>query len=161
MRWSIRMVGVSACALAVGCGVSASGMGLNPEFAKEARVAYRYLESHVIPEIPNARFAQVLAESRAKVKGAQSKVSNNAERGVWLLLTMVNVKANETRGIEELSRTTPSAASQSAWREVVAERTQCMTELHGWLSGDESKLPALERSPCLQTARQAAAVLGR
>jgi hypothetical protein len=163
MRQSIRMFGFLACAMAAGCGVSASGLGLSSEFTAAARDAHRYIESHVIPEIRNSRFPTVLTESRGKVKSLQAKATNDAERGVWLLLTMINAKANESRGAYELSLrpnwSSPSLTAAS--QEVQAERQQCMNEVGDWLAGNASQLAALRAAPCLQQAKQAAAILGR
>ena len=162
LRQSIRMLALSMCALAVGCGVSASGTGLGAEFKSAASEAYSHIKSQLIPAIGDARFAVALGTSRAKVKLLQPKATNEAEQGVWLLLTMVNVKSAESNaGIELAALTHKSTASVEAAREVASERTQCLTEVEGWLAGNAAKLPALKRSPCLESARMAAAMLGR
>jgi hypothetical protein len=113
----------------------------------------------VIPQVGRPGFPMALAASRAKVKLLQPKVTSEAERDVWLLLTMVNVMASQSHSIQEIGG--PSAGAAEAARDVAVEQTECMTEATGWLSGDASKLPALKAGPCLQRVRQAAAILGK
>jgi hypothetical protein len=147
--------------MAVGCGVSASGTGVTAGFAKAASDAHRYMKSDLIPGIGTARFPDTLAVSRAKVKIVQSKVAGDADHGVWLLLTMVNVKSYELNGALELAGviSESSQAMREAAQDVTNERDTCLSEAGGWLSGTSSHLQALNAGPCLQQARLAAKIL--
>jgi hypothetical protein len=167
--WSIRLFTLLGCAIAAGCGVSASATGLTPAFADIARDAHRYLKSDLVPAIGTARFPMTLAASRAKIKIGQLKVASEADKDVWLILTMVNVKSSELHNLTDmgglnevggvLSR--QSAVVQSAAQDVTGERDQCLAEAEGWLSGTAAKVAALKTGPCLRMVRQAAAILGK
>lgn len=164
MRRVIGGIGLAVwVTVAAGCGVSARGAGLSPEFTAAGRDAHRFMEVHLIPEIRNARFARVLTESRVKVKHLQTLMTSEEERNVWLLLTMINAKANESRHLYELSLRdgVPVSSSVAASQAVDLERRQCMREAGGWLSGEASPLAALTVGPCLVETKQAAALLGR
>jgi hypothetical protein len=154
---------LSGCAMASGCGVAASETGLTPAFADIARDAHRYMKSDLIPAIGHARFPMTLAASRAKVKIGQLKIASEADKDVWLILTMVNVKSNESNAMSEVSElmNLPAQNVQSAAQDVIGERDQCLSEAEGWLSGTASTVAALKAGLCLRMARQAAAVLGR
>ena len=156
----LSVVGTTAVA---GCGVSATGTGLSPVFAGVARDAYEHITLDMIPVGRMPQFRAALADSRAIVKGAETKIVNDADRGVWLVLNMINAKASETRQIYELEERTRrrTPATIAALKDVVAARTQCVTELEGWLSDDVSKVAALQRGACLQSAKQSAVILGR
>jgi hypothetical protein len=161
---SIRLFTLIGAVIAAGCGgVSASATGLTPAFADIARDAHRYMKFDLIPAIGTGRFPMMLAASRAKIKVGQLKIASEADKDVWLILTMVNVKANESNGMTEVSglMSLPSTAVQSAAEDVTGERDQCMAEAEGWLSGSSSKVAGLKAGPCLAMARQAAAILGR
>ena len=157
----IRTLAVFGCAMAAGCGVSASGTGLTPAFAKIARDAHNYMKSDLIPGIGTARFPDALAVSRAKVKIAQTKVGGDADQGVWLLLTMVNAKSYELNGAREVAEMAPesSEAVREAAQDVTNERDQCLSEADGWLTGTAAQLRTLNAGPCLQQARLAASIL--
>ena len=118
--------------MAAGCGVSASGTGVTPGFAEAAKDAHSYMKSDLIPGIGTARFPYVYAVSRTKVRIAQSKVAGNADQGVWLLLTMVNVKSNEAQRRARTGRNhahaTQSAAMREAALDVANERDTCLSE---------------------------------
>jgi hypothetical protein len=146
--------------MAAGCGVSASATGLTSGFAAAARDAHNYMKSDLIPAIGTPRFPTVLAVSRTNVKLAQSKAASDADEGVWLLLTMVNVKSYELNGARELAATMtlPSQAVREADLEVATERDHCMSEADGWINGTLA-LRILTKGPCLQQARLAAAML--
>ncbi len=163
MRRSSVAIGMLACVVSVGCGVSARGVGLSAEFTAAARDAHRYMESHLIPEIRNARFARVLTESRLKVKHLQETMTSEEERNVWLLLTMINAKANESRHLYELTVRdgVPVSSGMAGSSAVDLERRQCMREAGGWLAGDASQLDALKSAPCLVDTKRAVAVLAR
>jgi hypothetical protein len=161
-RWTRSLV-FCFCAMAVACGSADSGTGLSAAFADAARDAHRYMTSDLIPAIGTARFPSALAVSRSKVKLAQSKVSGEADQGVWLLLTMVNVKSNESNGARELADMgrSPSRAAREAALEVANERDHCLSEADGWLSGKSALVQSLNTRPCLQQARLAASVLSK
>ena len=163
LRQSMRGLVLSASALAAGCGVSASGTGLGAEFVNAAKDAHSHISSQLVPHIGEGRFPVTLGVSRAKVKLLQHKVTNDAEKGVWLLLTMSNALAAQSHSMDELAGLSraSSAATAEAAQDVVTERTQCITEAAGWLSGNAAKLPALKAGPCLARAKQAAAILGK
>ena len=161
--WSIGILSLLTGATVAGCGVSATGTGLSPAFAEAARDAREYIKTEMIPVGRMPQFPAALAEARAIVKDAETKIGNDADRGVWLVLNMINTKANETRRIYELEERTGrrAPATIEALKEVVNERTLCLTELEGWLSNDVSKVPELQRGTCLRLAKQAAAILAR
>ena len=159
--WSIRVLTLSGLAVAAGCGVSASGTGLTPAFADVARDAHRYMTEHMLTAIGTERFPTALAESRSRVRALKSKVSNDTDKGLWLVLTMINVKSGEAGQMHEMrGYLDRSPAVQAAARDVISERDACLAEARGWLSGTASKVPGLKAAPCLQSARQAAAMLG-
>ena len=147
--------------MAAGCGASATATGVTPGFAKVAKDAHNYMKSDLIPGIATARFPDVLAVSRSKVKIAQSKIGGDADQGVWLLLTMVNVKSNEANGAREMADlvSPPSEAVREAADDVANERNQCLSEADGWLNGPASQLRTLKAGPCLRQARLAASIL--
>jgi hypothetical protein len=164
LRRLIRGLALCGCAMAAGCGVSASGTGLTAGFAEAAKDAHRYMKSDLIPGIGTARFPSAYAVSRTKVRIAQTKVAGNADQGVWLLLTMVNVKSNESNGAGELAEVTgmqQSPAVREAALDVANERDSCMSEVDSWLSGTSSLVASLNARPCLQQARLALAVLNK
>ena len=163
LRRLIRGLTICGCVIAAGCGASASGTGLTADFANEAKKAHSYMKSDLIPGIGTERFAVTYAASRARVKIVQSKVANEAERDVWLLLTMVNVKSNELNGAKELAATMnqPSRAMREAAEEVATERDTCLSEADGWLSGKSLLLASLKERPCLKQARLALAILSK
>ena len=170
LRRLIRMLALYGCAMAAGCGVSASGTGLTAAFTEAARDAHRYITSDLVPAIGTARFPVVLATSRAKVKILQLKAASDADNGVWLILTMINAKSNESHHTDELTglmnqlsgdAQAASSDAQATSQDVANERDQCIAEAEGWLSGNSSKVAALKAGPCLQQARRAAAILGR
>ena len=163
LRTLLRGLILGGCAVAAGCGVSASGTGLTAGFAEAARDAHRYMKSDLIPGIGTAQFPETLALSREKVRIAQSKVAGDADEGVWLLLTMVNVKSSESHGARELAATMrqPSRAMRDAAEEVTNERDHCLSEADGWLTGTSLHLRVLNAGPCLQQARLAAAILSK
>ena len=160
--WSIGVLTLSGLAVAAGCGVSASTTGLTPAFAEAAGDAHRYMTEHLLAAMGTSQFPRALAESRARVKTVRSKVSNDADKNLWLVLAMINVKSNEARSMYDLRNYMDRAPQvvQAASREVIGERDACLAEAQGWLSGTASKVPALKAAPCLQGARQAAAILG-
>ena len=147
-------------------GVSARGTGVTTEFAKDARAAHAYMTSDLIPAIGTARFPTAYAASRARVKLVQSKVAGDADQGVWLLLTMVNVKSNELNGAREMAETmnlspqTMRTMRESAL-EVASERDTCMSEANSWLTGSGLLVGSMKERPCLQQARLALAVLSK
>ena len=161
LRRFIRGLTLCSCLMAAGCGVSASATGLTPGFAEAARNAHSYLKSDLIPAIGTAHFSSNLAASRAKVKIAQSKVAGNADQGVWLLLTMVNVKSDELNGARELAATMnlQSRAVREAQEDVATERDTCLSEADSWLTGTSLLVASLNARPCLQQARLALAIL--
>ena len=160
--WSVGILSLLTSATVAGCALSATGTGLSPAFAEAAREAHEYIKMDMIPVGRMPQFPAALAESRAIVKDAETKIGNDADRGVWLVLNTINAKANETRKIYELEeRTGRAPATVAALADVVNERTQCLTELEGWLSNDVSKVPELQRGTCLRLATQAAAILPR
>jgi hypothetical protein len=161
--WLRRFVILCTSGIAAGCMVSATGTGLTPGFAAVARDAHEYMTSELIPVGRMPQFPDAMAESRAMVEAAEARVANEADRGVWLILTMINAKANETRKIYELQTETGyrADATVEALKNVVGERTQCLGELEGWLTDDQSRVAALNRGTCLQLAKQAAANLTR
>ena len=163
LRGLILGLTLCGCAMAAACGASASGTGLTPDFEDEARKAHSYLKSDLIPGIGTERFPVVHAASRARVKIVESKVENEAERGVWLLLTMVNVKSYELNGARELAATMnlPSRAMREAAEEVETERDTCLAEADGWLSGKSLLVASLKERPCLKQARLALAILNK
>lgn len=163
LRRLIRGLTVCGCAMAAGCGASASGTGLTPDFADAAKKAHTYQKSDLIPGIGTARFPVAYAASRARVKIVQSKVASEADQGVWLLLTMVNVKSSELNGAREMAETTrvQSRAVREADEEVETERDTCLSEADGWLSGKSMLLKSLKERPCLQQALLAAAILSK
>ena len=152
--------------MAAGCGASASGTGLTPDFADAARKAHSYQKSDLIPGIGTARFPVAYAASRARVKIVQSKVASEADQGVWLLLTMVNVKSNELNGAREMAETmslspqTLRSMRESAL-EVANERDTCLSEANSWLTGSGLLVGSMKERPCLQQARLALAVLSK
>jgi hypothetical protein len=154
------------CVMAAGCGVSASPTGLTPGFAEAAKPAHSYMASDLIPAIGTARFPDAYAASRARVKIVQSKVASEADQGVWLLLTMVNVKSNELNGARELAETmnlspqTVRTMRESAL-DVASERDTCMSEAETWLTGSGLLVGSMKERPCLQQARLALAVLSK
>jgi len=151
--------------MAAGCGgASTSATGLTPAFAKVAMDARRYMSSDLIPGVGTARFPVVYAASRAKVRIAESEVKSDTDQGVWLLLTMVNVKSNELNGSKEMAAEMDLSAQarrgmREAAQDVTEERFQCMSEADGWLSGKSSMVSSLKKRPCLQQAKLALAVL--
>ena len=160
-RWARNSI-FCFCAMAVACGASATGTGLTGEFAEAARDAHSYMKSDLIPAIGTARFSTVLAASRARVKLAQPKAAGEADQGVWLLMTMVNVKANESNGMKELSGVTPpSRAAREAASDLANELDHCLSEVEGWLTGTSLHVRSMNDRPCLKQARLAAAVLSR
>jgi hypothetical protein len=166
LRRLIRGLTVCGCAMAAGCGASASGTGLTPDFADAARKAHSYQKSDLIPGIGTARFPVAYAASRARVKIVQSKVASEADQGVWLLLTMVNVKSSELNGAREMAETmTLSPQTMRTMREaqedVATERDTCLSEADGWLSGKSMLLASLKERPCLKQAKLALAVLSK
>ena len=163
LRGVVRTFMLSGCAIATGCGVSASATGLTPAFVQAARDAHNYLKSDLIPRIGTPGFSTTLAAARAKTKLLEAKMANDTDKGVWLILTMAIVKTREMSSMGELTAVMdgPSAEVQAATRDVAAERDQCMTEAEGWLSGSASRVAALNAGPCLQQSRRAAAILGR
>ena len=162
----IRGLILCSCALAAGCGVSASATGVTPDFAKSARETHAYMTSDLIPAIGTARFPLAIAASRARVKIVQSKAKGDADFGVWLLLTMVNVKSGEVHANREmaaemnLSPQTIRSMRESAL-EVSTERDVCLSEANNWLNGAGTPLHlrAMNEAPCLQQARLAAKTL--
>ena len=164
LRRLILRLTLGGCALAAGCGNSASGSGVTSDFAKAARDARSYMTSDLIPLIGTSSFPSALVESRTKVRMAQSKVSSEADQGVWLLLTMVNVKSDELNGTREMIKTmhlssqTKGIMRESAL-EVASERDTCLSEADSWLSGSSLLVASLKTRPCLQQARLAMAVL--
>jgi hypothetical protein len=153
-------------ALAAGCGVSASATGVTADFADAARKAHGYLTSDVIPAIGTARFPLAIAASRARVKVVQSKVAGEADQGVWLLLTMVNVKSDELNASREMAET--MNLSSQAMRtlresalEVATERDTCLFEANSWLNGAATPLHlrVMNEAPCLRQAKLALAML--
>ena len=162
LRGLIRSLTLCGCAMAAGCGVSASGTGLTASFAEAAKDAHSYMKSDLIPGIGTARFSSAYAVSRTKVRIAQSKVAGDADQGVWLLLTMVNVKSNEAHGARELAETMrmqQSGVVQEAALDVANERDTCLSEADGWLTGSSVHVARLNAGPCMQQARLALAVL--
>src|SRR5262245_37297830 len=161
LRRFIRAFSLCGCVMAAACGTSASGTGLTPGFAKIAGDAHNYMKSDLIPGIGTPRFPDALAVSRAKVKIAQSKIAGDADQGVWLLLTMVNVKSNEANGAREMPDLVPGSSQvvQEAAQDVAKERDQCLSEADGWLTGTASQVRTLSAGPCLQQARLAAKIL--
>jgi len=166
LRRLIRSLTLCGCAMAAGCGVSASPTGLTPGFAEAAKPAHSYMASDLIPAIGTARFPDAYAASRARVKIVQSKVASEADQGVWLLLTMVNVKSGEVHANREmaaemnLSPQTIRSMRESAL-EVSTERDVCLSEANNWLNGAGTPLHlrAMNEAPCLQQARLAAKTL--
>jgi hypothetical protein len=161
LRQLFRALALCGCAIAAGCGVSATGTGVTPGFAEAARDAHSYMKSDLIPAIGTARFPDAYAVSRTKVRLVQSKVAGNADQGVWLLLTMVNVKSNEAHGARELAETMrmDSRVVREAALDVANERDTCLSEADSWLTGTSLQLPVLNAGPCLQQARLALSVL--
>ena len=100
--WSIGVLTLSGLAVAAGCGVSASTTGLTPAFAEAAGDAHRYMTEHLLAAMGTSQFPRALAESRARVKTVRSKVSNDADKNLWLVLAMINVKSNEARSMYDL-----------------------------------------------------------
>ena len=135
--------------MAVGCGVSTTATGLGAEFAAAARDAHRFIDSQLIPQIGSPDFPSSLAASRAKFKLLQPQVTNEAERHVSYLLSMANALAGQSHQVLELA-----SAKRELAQELAMERTQCMTEVAGWLGGDASDLPRLKAAPCLRRALQ-------
>lgn len=160
---SLGLLVLSGSAMALGCGVSAGSTGLTPAFADLARGAHGYIRSDLLPAIGTARFPMTLAASRARVKSLQLKVASEADKDLWLILTMINVKSSESNSVKDLSALMdrPSPAADEVAREAAAERDQCLSEADGWLSGGASKVASLKAAPCLRMVRQAAALLGR
>ena len=158
-RW-IRILTLCSCWVAAGCGASTTGTGLTASFAEAARDAHSYMKSDLIPGIGSAHFSETLAVSRTKVRIAQSKMAGDVDEGVWLILTMVNVKSNEANGAREMAGLVlqPSRAVREAAEDVANEREHCMSEADGWLNGT-LHLRILKAGPCLQQARLAAAIL--
>jgi hypothetical protein len=166
LRQWIRRLTLCSCVLVAGCGVSATGTGVTTEFAKDARAAHAYMTSDLIPAIGTARFPTAYTASRARVKLVQSKVAGDVDQGVWLLLTMVNVKSSELNGARELAATMNlSSQAMRTMREgaqdVATERDSCLSEANAWLNGRSTPLhmQMLNQGPCLQTARLAYSVL--
>jgi len=164
------MMGLALCcsALAAGCGVSASATGVTADFADVARKAHSYMTSDVIPAIGTARFPLAIAASRARVKVVQSKVAGEADQGVWLLLTMVNVKSDELNGSREMADTmnlSPQARQtmRKAAIEVTTERDTCLSEANNWLNGAGTPLhlQVMNEAPCLRQAKLALAMLSK
>lgn len=157
-RWVLTLTLCSAWVVA-GCGASTTRAGLTADFAEAAKDAHNYQKSHLVPGIGGAHFSETLAASKAKVKVAEAKVANDADEGVWLILTMINVKSYEANGARELEGLVPpSRASREAAEDLTNEREHCMNEAEGWLSG--KVLPrVLNEASCLKTARLAASVV--
>jgi len=166
LRRLIPGLTLCGCVMAAGCGVSASPTGLTPGFAEAAKPAHSYMASDLIPAIGTARFPDAYAASRARVKIVQSKVASEADQGVWLLLTMVNVKSNELNGAREMAETmnlppqTMRTMRESAL-EVASERDTCMSEANSWLTGPGLLVGSLKERPCLKQAKLALAVLSK
>lgn len=158
---SLGLLVLSGSTIAFGCGVSASSTGLTPAFADLARSANGYIKSDLIPAIGSARFPMALAASRARVKSIQLKVASEADKGLWLILTMINVKSSESHNMKEELEVRPSRVAQSADDDLTAERDQCVFEAQEWLTAPESRVARLKTQPCLRQALQAAALLGR
>lgn len=166
LRRLIRGLTLCGCVMAAGCGVSASPTGLTPGFGEAAKAAHGYMASDLVPAIGTARFPDAYAASRARVKIVQSKVASEADQGVWLLLTMVNVKSSELNGARELAETVnlPSQTMRTMREsalEVASERDTCMSEANSWLTGPSVLVASLKTRPCLQQARVAMAILSK
>ena len=150
---------LGGCAMAAACGASRTSTGLTQDFVEAGRAAYSYMKSDLIPAIGTARFPDVIAASRARVKLVQSKVAAQADEGVWLILTMINAKVNESNGAREMAGLVqPSRAAREAAEDLANEQEHCMSEADGWLNGTLS-LRILKTGPCLQQATRAMAVL--
>ena len=166
LRQWIRGLILCSGVLATGCGVSASATGVTPDFAKSAKEAHAYMTSDVIPGTGTARFPFVIAASCAWVTIVRSKAASEADEGVWLLLAMVNVKANELHAAREMAATmTLSPQTMRSMREsaldVETERDVCLSEANNWLNGAGTPLhlKMMSQGPCLQQARLAAKIL--
>lgn len=160
VRKSLRMLLLCGCwAAAAGCGASATDTGLTSAFAKAARDAHSYMKSDLVPGIGSPRFPDMLAVSRAKVKIAQTKISGDVDEGVWLILTMVNVKSGEAHAARDMAGLVPpSRAVLEAANDVANERDHCMSEADGWVNGT-LQLPVLNAGPCLAQAKLAMSML--
>src|SRR5262245_41344270 len=134
LRRLIRGLTLCGCVMLRGSGASTATSRLSADVAEAARDAHNYMKSDLVPGIGTARFADAIAASRAKVRIAQSKVSADADKGVWLVLMMVNVKSNESNGASELARTVsvaPSRAAREAAQDLANELDHCMSEAEG------------------------------
>jgi hypothetical protein len=153
---------LSASLIVVGCGESTTKTGLTPEFAEIAGSAQAYIKSDLLPAIGTARFPTMVATSRARVKSAEAKIGNDADKGLWLILMMINVKSNESNSMQEELLVRPNRAARSAMDDLNNEREHCVSEADQWLSAPPKFVVArLNDLPCVKLARQAAAMLGR
>ena len=166
LRQWLRRVTLCGCVLTAGCGASASGTGVTAEFAEAARAAHAYMTSDLIPATGTARFPLAIAASRARVKVIQPKAASEADHGVWLLLTMVNVKSGELHASREMAATmdlspqTLRSMRESA-QDVANERDTCLAEADSWLNGASTPLhlKVMNDGPCLKQARLAESIL--
>lgn len=159
-QWTRALTLCAFFCVAAGCGVSASSTGLTKDFVEEGKAALSYMQSDLIPAVGTARFADAIASSRARVKLVQSKVKNDVDKDVWLILALINVKTYELNGHKEMAGL-PAMQTRTARRateELTNERDACMSEADGWVNGT-LMLRVLQSGPCLQQGRQAAAIL--